>query len=317
MRLTNLVRALPLFFLCELLSCTNEHATEGYVAVEGGKIWYKIVGDGNGIPLLVLYGGPGDRSCLLIPGLSRLANERPVIFYDQLGSGRSDSPHDTTLWTIQRFVNEIDYLRRELKLQKLHILGHSCGSAFLIEYLVTKKPEGVQSVIFSSPLLSSSKWVGDARRLLSQLPVGIQDTIHKYEQLINYTSPSFLAATDTFYAHFLSRKTWPYEKTMECENVPPQNNEVYQYMWGPTEFTATGTLKNFDRTDDLATLNVPILFTAGEFDEARPQTMYQFQKLSNNATVEIIENAAHMTMIDQPEKLTEAIRTFLKKVENN
>lgn len=75
----------------------------------------------------------------MIPGLSLLGNERPVIFYDQLGSGNSDRPTDTTLWKTERFVKEIDQIRDALKLETLHILGHSCGSTFLIEYLITKK----------------------------------------------------------------------------------------------------------------------------------------------------------------------------------
>jgi proline iminopeptidase len=97
--------------------------------------------------------------------------------------------------------------------------------------------------------------------------------------------------------------------------VPELNEQIYNYMWGPTEFTATGTLIDFDRTDDLDTIEEPILFVTGEFDEALPERMYEYQKLSKNASVEIIDDAAHKTMIDQPEKLKEAIERFLEKVE--
>jgi hypothetical protein len=97
-------------------SCRQEIKDEGFVEVEGGKIWHKIVGKGDGIPLLVMHGGPGGRSCGMIPGFSLLSNDRPVIFYDQLGSGNSDRPADTSLWKTERFVNEIDFLRSTLKL---------------------------------------------------------------------------------------------------------------------------------------------------------------------------------------------------------
>jgi proline iminopeptidase len=86
-------------------------------------------------------------------------------------------------------------------------------------------------------------------------------------------------------------------------------------MWGPTEFTATGTLLNFDRTGQLDEIEEPILFVAGQYDEARPETMYRYQQLAKNARVEIIPDAAHSTMVDQPEKLAEAINGFLKQVE--
>lgn len=225
--------------------------------------------------------------------------------------------HDTTLWKVERFVNEIDYLRNALELNELHILGHSCGSTFLIEYLITKKPKGVKSVIFSSPHISSPDWMADAKILLSQLPIGIRDTIAKYEALKNYTAPVYLAATDSFYTRHLSRKSWPYIPNVECDNVPDFNEQVYNYMWGPTEFKVTGTLKDFDRTPDLHKITEPILFVTGEYDEARPETMYKFQNLARNANVEIICDAAHMTMIDQPNKVAEAIGSFLKNVDNN
>ncbi len=70
---------------------------------------------------MILHGGPGTRSCGMIPGYFLFAAERPIIFYDQLGSGNSDRPTDTALWKTERFVNEIDYLRKELNLDELHI----------------------------------------------------------------------------------------------------------------------------------------------------------------------------------------------------
>jgi proline iminopeptidase len=307
---------ITLFVLINV-SCKKEVEREGYVDVEGGKIWYKIVGEGNGVPLLILHGGPGSRSCLMIPGFSLLGSERPIIFYDQLGSGNSERPTDTSLWNIERFVDEIDHLRKALNLKELHILGHSCGSTFLIEYMITKKPEGVKSVVFSSPMISTRDWMSDAKILLSQMPIDLQDTIHKYETLENYKAPEYLAAVDSFYSRHLSRKSWPYIPNIECENVPGFNEQIYNYMWGPTEFTATGTLIDFDRTADLDKIEEPILFVTGEYDEARPETMYKYQKMSNNAHVEVIGNAAHKTMIDQPEKMAEVVGSFLRSIDRN
>lgn len=314
MKKSSFILGILLLIIC--ISCNEKIENEGFVDVEGGKIWYKIIGEGKGIPLLILHGGPGSRSCSMIPGYSLLGKDRPVIFYDQLGSGNSDRPTDTTLWRTDRFVDEIDHLRNKLKLKELHILGHSCGSTFLIEYMISKKPKGVKSIIFSSPMLSTRDWMEDANYLLSQMPEAIQDTINKYEAIKNYTAPVYLAATDSFYARHLTLKSWPYISNTECENVPEFNQQVYNYMWGPTEFKATGTLIDFDRTPDLNTIEEPILFVTGDNDEARPETMYKYQKMAKNADLEIIENAAHMTMIDQPQKVADAINRFLKKVEN-
>jgi proline iminopeptidase len=288
---------------------------EGFVNVEGGCIWYKIVGKGNGIPLLRIHGGPGSRSCESIPGYSLLGDERPVIFYDQLGSGNSDRPTDTKLWQLPRFVDEIDSLRKALDLKELHIIGDSWGSAVLVEYMLTKKPKGVKSVIFSGPLLSTPIWIGDAKILLKKLPQNIQDTIYKYERLKEYKSPSYIEATNYFYSRYLSVKRWPIIAPSGCEGALGFNEQPYNYMWGPTEFNATGTLKNFDRTNRLHEIKQPVLFIAGQYDEARPETMYSFQKLVPGSKVVIIDNAGHKKAIDQPVLYTNALREFLNEVE--
>src|SRR5947209_7943728 len=83
---------------------------EGFIHVPGGRVWYRIVGSGAKTPLLVLHGGPGAPSYYLKP-LAALADERPVVFYDQLGAGHSDHPADTTLWTIDRFIRELQTVR--------------------------------------------------------------------------------------------------------------------------------------------------------------------------------------------------------------
>lgn len=310
-----------IFTLLSLLSLTtcclsqNLSTREGFVKVQGGRIWYKIVGSGNKTPLLIIHGGPGSRSCSTIEGYSILSNERPVIFYDQLGSGKSDRPTDTSLWQLPRFVNEIDSLRAALGLKKVHLLGHSWGGTVLIEYLLTKKPKGVKSVIFTSPLLSTSIWMQDARILLSQLSINIQDTIKKYEDLKDYAATSYLAATDSFYAKHMSVKQWPPAMSLACDSVPEFNVQVYNFMWGSTEFNATGTLKDFDRTMRLHELKKPVLFVAGQYDEARPETIYMFQKLVAHSKVSIIEKAGHLIYIDQPIKFTSAICQFLTSLE--
>ncbi|WP_420579932.1 proline iminopeptidase-family hydrolase [Reichenbachiella sp.] len=313
----NLKSICLLWLLSLTIACEKPIEKEGYVQVEGGKIWYKMVGEGEGTPLLILHGGPGSRSCTMIPGFSLLGKDRPVIFYDQLGSGFSDRPIDTTLWRIDRFIDEIDLLREHLALEELHMLGHSCGSTFTIEYLATKKPKGVKSVVFSSPHISTPHWMADAKILVSQLPVHIRDTIAKYEALEDYEAKEYLAATDSFYARHLSRKAWPYLPNPVCDGAAEFNDQVYNHMWGPTEFTVAGSLMDFDRTPFLKEIQVPILFVTGEYDEARPETIYKFQKMANDATVEIIEGAAHMTMIDQPERVTKAIGDFLNQVDNS
>jgi proline iminopeptidase len=310
-----IITLISLSIFINITNGQNLEPREGFVKVEGGKIWYKIVGSGKGIPLLRIHGGPGSRSCGSIPGYSLLGDERSVIFYDQLGSGFSDRPTDTLLWQLPRFVNEIDSLRKALSLKELHIIGDSWGSAVLIEYMLSKKPNGVQSVVFSGPLLSTPIWIEDAKILLRELPKNIQDTIQKYEELKDYSSSSYIKATHNFYNRFLSVKGYPLISPPECDGSLGFNVHPYNYMWGPTEFNATGTLKTFDRTSRLHELKQPVLFIAGQYDEARPETMYRYQKMVPNSKVIIIENSGHKKAIDQPVLYTNELRKFFKSVE--
>ena len=308
-RLVTPILLLALIFITS--SSTFTTPTEGFVQVKGGRIWYKVVGSGKGTPLLLIHGGPGSRSCDGIPGYSTLGNDRPIIFYDQLGSGRSDRPTDTTLWEVSRFVDEVTVLRKALNLKELNILGSSWGGSVLVEYMVTQKPRGVKSVIFAGPLISTARWMKDAKILLSQLSQPVQDTIRKYEGLKLYANQSYIAATDSFNVKYLSRKLGPRAQVCDCEGSGKFNSQVYNYMWGPTEFNATGTLRSFERTENLKEIKQPVLFITGRYDEARPETIYEFQKQIKGSKVEIIENSGHNKLHDNPDQYLAAIRKFL------
>src|SRR5438477_11181565 len=144
-------------------------AGEGFVEVEGGRVWYEIVGSGRGIPMLVLHGGPGftHEYCR---SLEALADERPVVFYDQLGCGRSERPDDLSLWTVDRHVEELGQLRRGLGLERLHLFGQSWGTMLAAEYMLHAGTDGIAGAVFASPCISIPRWVEDAERLKAALP---------------------------------------------------------------------------------------------------------------------------------------------------
>ena len=282
---------------------------EGFARVPGGRVWYRVVGDGPGTPLVVLHGGPGSPSFYL-ESLARLGAERPVVFYDQLGAGRSDQPPDTTLWRIERFMAELDSLREQLGLREIHLLGHSWGGALAIDYLLAK-PTGVRSVILASPLVSTARWKADADTLIATLPDSIRKTIAANEAAGTYLAPAYQAAVEVFYSKFLTRRGGPgVDNTFAYFNT-----QLYNYMWGPSEFTATGTLRTYDRTSRLGELQLPVLYTAGEFDEARPATVAGFSSLTPGARFALIPSSAHLTTIDAPEAFADTVSRFLKAVE--
>ena len=292
-------------------SCRDRGPTpgEGYVDVPGGKIWYRVVGTGPGTPLVVLHGGPGAPSYYL-ESLARLGTERPVVFYDQLGAGRSDHPTDTTLWRIPRFMEELDSLRAHLGLREIHLLGHSWGTMLATDYLLDD-PTGVASVILASPALSTARWEADADTLIQTLPDSLQRAIAEGETTGDFGSPAYQAATAAFYALYLTRRGGPVVDTTFAHF----GAELYGYMWGPSEFTATGTLRDYDRTARLGELRLPVLYTTGEYDEARPATVAWYQRLTPGAQFALIPGSAHLTSVDAPEAFADSVSRFLKDVE--
>lgn len=298
-----------------LCSCQSDHGLspgEGYVDVPGGKVWYRIVGSGTATPLLVLHGGPGAPSYYLKP-LDALADERPVVFYDQLGAGHSAVAPDTSLWTIDRFVQELAAVRQALGLKEVHILGHSWGTMLLIDYMATN-PSGVKSIIMASPALSVSRWGHDADSLKTLLPDSIQQVIAMHEEAGTTYSPEYQAAVMDYYKLFVAMKQ-PWSPDIDS-TFAQFGEDVYNYMWGPSEFAGTGTLKNFERVDKLSDLNLPVLFTAGDHDEATPSTVAYYQRHVPVSQLAIIKDSGHLTMQDQPEEYVRVVRAFLHRVED-
>lgn len=287
--------------------------TEGKVEVTGGKIWYKIVGaDKKGVPLLVVHGGPGAPHDYLEP-LEALADERPVIFYDQLGCGNSDHPTDTLLWKVERFVEEIKLLREELKLDKFHLLGQSWGAMLATEYLLRENPDGLLSLTLSGPLLSSPRWIEDQNRLVTLLPEKIQNTIKLCEQSGDYSSQEYQSAVQEYYKIHLCRMDPLPEPLNRTNNKMAVS--IYLYMWGPSEFTATGTLKSADLTGELHKIKVPVLLTCGEFDEATPESVRYFQSKIPGSKLHIMKGCSHSHHLENPGEYTEVTGRFIKSNE--
>ena len=292
---------------------TGQVTRTGMVPVPGGNVFYEISNpDADGTPLLLIHGGPGGTSC----GFGLLDDEildRPVIRYDQLETGLSDRPGLREQWNINHSVAEIDAIRRVLGLDNIHLMGWSWGGSVATEYVLEGSQEGIGGVILAGPLLSTPIWIEDANYLVSTMPEDLQAVIREHEEAGTYDHPDYVAATDSFYARFMTPLGMPV--IPECDGVSG-NTEVYNTMWGPTEFTATGTLLEYDRQERLAEIDVPVMIVSGEFDEARPETMEEFAAMIPEAHVEVIPGAGHGAPAERPAMVADLVSSFLARVES-
>lgn len=290
-----------------------ERPASGFVPVEGGRVAYEIHGTGTRTPLLVLHGGPGIPHDYLA-NLALLGDERPVVFYDQLGCGLSDRPDDPTLWTRERFAQEVGAVRLALGLDEVVLYGHSWGSILAVDYLTGASgegPRGVRGAILAGPALSIPRWIEDARRLIYSLPEDVARAILEGERTGDTDSEAYHAATQAFYARHVCRSDpWPEELVRAFAGMGEQ---VYVSLNGPTEFTITGPLRTVDVTPRLGELGVPVLYICGEHDEATPESTRAYAALTPDSEVVVVEGAAHVANYDRPTEYMRALRGWLSR----
>jgi len=310
------IRGLLFFIILLILSgCSNKKTTlttgEYKLSVPGGQIWYKISGTGKAIPVVLIHGGPGYSSYYLKP-FEELGNERQVIRYDQLGGGKSDKVTDTALFTIDHFVNELDLLRTHLGLDKWNVLGHSWGTVIALEYY-RAHPNRVASLTFGSLCFDVPGWSRSTRKLLTTLPDSLQDAVKIAESTGIYDDPAYLAAMNQFYSLYLFRN--PVQADLDSMDAT-YNPEIYTYMWGPSEFTITGTLKDYNPIPFLPEIQVPTLFTVGEFDEIDPTIVKELADKVQGSTYFMFAGSSHMTPWDARDENIKVVRDFLNSIDN-
>lgn len=294
------------------LSCNNKKVREGegYLAVDGGKIWYNVIGNGHKTPIVMLHGGPGFTSYSLTP-LFDLATDRQIIVYDQLGCGRSSRLQDTSLMNITSQLKDLDALLEKLHINEFYLYAHSYGTCLAVEYFFKNK-RLPKALILASACMSTKRWELDADTLISSMDPAFSKPLMNFKMGNFEDTTNYSLAIEKYYSSFYNLKMNKYIDS----SISQSGKELYLHMWGKEEFLATGNLKNFNRINDLPKINIPTLFTAGEFDAARPATVKYYQSLVPSSKFVLIKNAAHSTMNDNTEADINAIQEFINSLEN-
>ena len=265
---------------------------EGWLDRPAGRTWYRVAGERGRTPLLCLHGGPGSTHNYFAP-LERLADERPVVVYDQLGCGRSDRPEEIE-WRLPVFLEELEALREHLRLELVHLLGTSWGGMLALEHALARQ-ESLASLVLSSTLASAEEWAAEARRLRDAIPGTDEEVVAEFEA-----------------RHFYRRGEEPSELVrMRAERGQP----VYEAMWGPNEWTITGALHGWDVRERLHELTLPTLVVRGGHDLSTPAISQTLCDGIPNAREVVLEHSSHTPVLEETERYLAVVREFLYAVE--
>ncbi|KAK8038015.1 proline-specific peptidase [Apiospora phragmitis] len=301
----------------------TEEGTVGFKVAglpEPCKTWYKVVGelDASKTPLIVVHGGPGACHDYLLP-LTDLASSVPLVFYDQIGNGRSthlpDKDGDEEFWSVELFMDELDNLICHLGLQErpIDIYGHSWGGMLVAEWAVTpSRAANLRRLIVTSSLASMDLWRKGITTLRNKLPQDIQDTLSRAEEKKDFESPEYETAVEVFYKRHLSlERPWPSKEVKAALDWSAKDPTTYGTMYGPSELYASGSLRDWTCIPLLGKIHVPTLLINGSDDEAQDVAMQPFFDCIEKVKWITLDGAAHFSHSDQRQKHVQHIREFI------
>ncbi|MGW4339224.1 proline iminopeptidase-family hydrolase [Rhodococcus koreensis] len=282
---------------------------EGEARVPGGLVHFRRINPGAGTPLLVVHGGPGAGSRYL-RRLTGLAATRELVFYDQLGSGRSTTIDGDPAWNIERSVSEIKHLRDFLGLTTIDIFGHSFGSWLTVEYLSTQAP-GVRSVILANGAASAADFSSGVAQCVTQLSAKSRQTLARYANNPWSRDREYVEALAEFYVNHIVATHDQALKLLDIQQASPE----YRAMMGPHELCLTGNLLGWDRRGGLGTIDVPTLVLAGRRDHNTPECAKVLADGIANSEFVVFEDSAHSPFDEERERFLAIVEKFLREID--
>ena len=293
------------------------HIAEAYVDYAGFKTYCKIVEPDEPAagkkPLLVLHGGPGAcHNCLLTYAQIADRYGRTVVFYDQIGCGKSAIPHqEDDFYTCDLWIDEFYTVRRALGLNDIHLFGNSWGG-MLGMLCMMKDDTGVNSFVINSSPVRIDTWLSEARRLIRYLPKDMQEALEEAERTGNYDAPAAAAAADEYYKrHVMGVYAADYPQEIIDSNAG--TGECYMVMQGASEFVCTGKLKDWDIREGVKSIRVPCMALSGTDDEGTPYTIKEGVDLIPGCEWTLIQGAPHLANITHPDECLAAVEGFISR----
>lgn len=288
---------------------------ETYVDYLGHKTYVKIVGEcaPGKKPLLVLHGGPGDCHNYLLD-LARIADkyQRQVIFYDQIGCGKSWVENmGEDFYTYDLWVNEYYTVCEALGLDDFHLFGNSWGG-MLGMLCMMKDDKGVSSFVINSSPVRIASWLEAANHLITFLPLEMQNALAEAERTGDYETVQAQAAADEYYKRHVCgmyQKDYPQHLKDSFAAV----GECYMIMQGASEFVVTGKMRDWDIREGVKNIKVPCMALSGTDDEGSPWVIKEGVDLIPNCKWTLIQGAPHICSITHPDETCAAIEGFISQ----
>ncbi len=283
------------------------------------KVWTKRFGNNPRIKLLLLNGGPGATHEYFECVENFLPREGiEFIYYDQLGCGNSDNPNDTTFWDLQRYVEEVEQVRKALNLSKdnFYLLGHSWGGLLAMEYALTYQ-DRLKGLIISNMMASAPDYDRYAEEVLAkQFDPNILRQVREFEAKNDFDNPQYMDLLMTHYytKHILRMplEEWPEPVVRSFNKL---NKSLYVTMQGPSEFGISGKLERWDRKADLKMITVPTLVIGATHDTMDPEHMKWIANEVRNGSFLLCPNGSHMCMYDDQQTYMKGLIQWIKAVD--
>ncbi|MDP5028415.1 MAG: proline iminopeptidase-family hydrolase [Flavobacterium sp.] len=328
-----LLFSIALFTSCkqETVATQNEYFAQSADSIQNGgvkvipittpkgtfNVWTKRIGNNPKIKVLLLNGGPGATheyfECFenFLP-----AEGIEFIYYDQLGCGNADNPNDTSMWDLPRYVEEVEQLRKALKLDNtnFYLLGHSWGGILAMEYSL-KYQNNMKGLIISNMMASCPEYDQYANEVLSkQMKPEVLAELMKLEANNDFSNPKYMELLlPNFYEKHILRfpsKDWPEPVNRSFAKM---NQSLYVTMQGPSEFGISGKLENWDRKADLKKVKIPTLVIGAKHDTMDPKHMEEMSKILPNGSYLFCPKGSHMAFYDDQKTYFAGLISFLKK----
>ncbi|MBR2649062.1 MAG: proline-specific peptidase family protein [Sediminibacterium sp.] len=282
------------------------------------KVWTKRFGNNPRIKILLLHGGPA-MTHEYMECFETFFQQQGFEFYeyDQLGSYYSDQPKDSSLWTTDRFVEEVEQVRKAIGADStnFYVLGNSWGGILAMEYAL-KYQQHVKGLLVSNMVSSAPEYGKYAEEVLAkQMKPEVLQTIRAIEAKKDFSNPKYmeLLIPNFYHEHICRLQEWPDALNRSLKHA---NNEIYTMMQGPSEFGVGGRLANWDITNRLKEIRVPTLMIGGKHDTMDPAAMERQSKLVQKGKYLYCPNGSHLSMWDDQQVYMKGVIDFIQEVDH-